>query len=81
MTEPDPRVRLVLNAAEAIVATIEHSQRAAPAGEDWSPSVVVAMILAAAWKVPWGWGDPKNAIKPLPIDVQAAYAKLRRGKG
>jgi hypothetical protein len=30
------------------------------------------------FKVPWSWGETKGAIKFLPIDVQAAYKKVKK---
>lgn len=48
MTTPDPRVRIVLDAAEGVVAALAPRIHAAHDGEDWSPSTVVAMLLAAA---------------------------------
>jgi hypothetical protein len=47
----------------------------------WWPHIENALAVmpkGACWKVPWGWGEPKNALRALPIDVQAAYAKLRK---
>ena len=32
------------------------------------------------YKVPWGWGDPAGAIKPLSVDLQGAYKKLKHGR-
>jgi hypothetical protein len=47
----------------------------------WWPHIEEAIAGAkkgACLKVPWSWGDPKNAIKPVPIDVQHAYSQVKR---
>ncbi len=43
-------------------------------------SVLVSAKPGSCWKVPWGWGETKNAIKPMAVDVQDAYRKIRAGK-
>lgn len=47
----------------------------------WWPHIEAALALAGVGKclkVPWGWGDPTGAIKPLPIDLQKAYKQIKR---
>ena len=49
----------------------------------WWPHIEQALRGAGpgkCFKVPWGWGDPRGAIKPLSIDLQRAYGKLKRGR-
>ena len=50
----------------------------------WWPHIEAALAEAKAGqclKVPWGWSDPKGAIKPISVDVQGAYKQVRKGKG
>jgi hypothetical protein len=50
----------------------------------WWPHIEAVLATAGrakCFKVPWGWGETKNTIKPLRVDVQGAYKKAaRRGK-
>jgi hypothetical protein len=48
----------------------------------WWPHIEVAIKNAKpgqCLKVPWGWNHPKDEIKLMAIDVQAAYKKVRKG--
>lgn len=47
----------------------------------WWPHIERALSTAPhgqCLKVPWGWGEPKGAIKQVSVDVQKAYAQVRR---
>ena len=47
----------------------------------WWPHIEDVLRTAKpgeCFKVPWGWGDPKEAIKVFKIDVQDAYKKAKK---
>ena len=47
----------------------------------WWPhieAVLENMRPGTAMKVPWGWGHPEDAIRPIQFDAQGAYKKLKR---
>jgi hypothetical protein len=47
----------------------------------WWPHIEAVLEMAKpgqCFKVPWGWGETKDAIKPIPVDLQAAQKKLKR---
>lgn len=47
----------------------------------WWPHIEAILSTSKpgqCFKVPWGWGDPKGAIKLLTIDLQGAQKKLKR---
>ena len=47
----------------------------------WWPHIEAILSEAPpgqCFKVPWGWGDPRGAIKPIPVDLQGAQKKLKR---
>lgn len=48
----------------------------------WWPhieAVLNTMRPGSAVKVPWGWGNTKDAIKAVQLDAQAAYKRVRKG--
>ncbi len=47
----------------------------------WWPHIETALADAkprSCLRVPWGWGEPTNAIKPITVDVQKAYKALKK---
>lgn len=47
----------------------------------WWPHIEDALAQAGPGKcikVPWGWGDPTGAIKPIAVDLQKAYKQIKR---
>lgn len=47
----------------------------------WWPHIERTLAEAQprqCFKVPWGWGETKGAIKPFSLDFQAAYQKVKK---
>lgn len=51
----------------------------------WWPHIEAVLASAGpghCFKVPWGWPEKtEGAIKPITIDLQSAYKKLKKNKG
>ena len=49
----------------------------------WWPHIEAVLATSRkgqCFKVPWGWGDATDAIKPFTVDAQAAYKKVKRAE-
>lgn len=50
----------------------------------WWPRIEIALNGSAkgkCFRVPWGWSEADDAIKPFALDLQRAYKQLKRDKG
>lgn len=49
----------------------------------WWPHIETVLKTAQpgeCFKVPWGWAGDAGSIKPIPVDLQGAYKKVKAGK-
>lgn len=49
----------------------------------WWPHIEAVLRTAGkgkCFKVPWGWGDPADAIRPISLDLQRAYKAVKKAR-